>query len=74
MVIARQIGSMHTGGMLRPCGGADPVRSGRDLQGRTGTRCIVANTCSFRMWVPWEMLLAVGATVQHTVVTVFRTF
>ena len=29
---------------------------------------------SFRMWVPWEMLLAVGATVQHTVVTVFRTF
>ena len=66
------------------------MRSGRDLQGeqvngelriegewvggRTGSRCIVARTSSFRMWVPWEMLLAVGATVQHTVVTVFRTF
>ena len=70
MVIAGQIGSMHTGGMLRYL----VERSGRDLQGRTGTQCIEANTCSFRMWVPWEMLLAVGATVQHTVVTVFRTF
>ena len=90
MVIAGPTGSMRTGGMLRPCGGADPMRSGRDLQGDQengelriegegweGGRAlggIVANTCSFRMWVPWEMLLAVGATVQHTVVTVFRTF